>query len=321
MTVRQGESTREVPASPAGRRSGGGSRKRRGRQLGRTVIPFVFLAPFLVLFVLFLILPLVYALGISVFADKLVGGTSFVGAENYLRAFRDPAFLSGVRRLFVYGVFQVPIMLALALVLALVLDSGVVWFHNIFRLAFFLPYAVPSVVAALIWGYLYGQDFGPFGQLATAFGLTAPSFLSDSLILASIGNIVTWQFTGYNMIILYAALQSVPAELRDAGAVDGAKGWQVAWFIKVPLILPALSLTVIFSIIGTLQLFNEPQLLQPLAPGSIGPAFTPNLYAYSLAFTNQQYEYSAAVSFALGAVVVVCSYAFMLFSNRREARG
>jgi multiple sugar transport system permease protein len=282
------------------------------------VIPYLFLLPFLVLFVMFLVLPLAYALWISVFADRLVGGTVVVGAENYLRAVRDPAFLGGVVRMLTFGAFQVPIMLGLALLLALVLDSGVVWFRTIFRLGFFLPYAVPSVVAALIWGYLYGQDFGPFAQLAERLGLPAPNFLSDSLVLASIANIVTWEFTGYNMIILYAALQAVPGELRDAAAVDGARGWQVALFIKIPLILPALLLTAVFSIIGTFQLFNEAQILQPQAPGSIGPAFTPNLYAYSLAFTNQQYEYSAAISFALGAVVVVCSYVFMLLTNRRE---
>lgn len=284
------------------------------------VIPYLFLLPFLVLFLLFLVLPLAYALGISVFADRLVGGTVFVGAENYFRAFSDPAFLGGVKRLLIYGVFQVPVMLGFALVLALALDSGVVWFRNIFRLGFFLPYAVPSVVAALIWGYLYGQDFGPFAQLAGLLGLPAPEFLSEAWILPSIANIVTWEFTGYNMIILYSALQAVPGELRDAGAVDGARGWQVALYIKIPLILPALFLTVVFSIIGTLQLFNEPQLLQPLAPGAIGPDFSPNLYAYSLAFTNQQYEYSAAISFALGAVVVVCSYVFMLVTNRGEGR-
>ncbi len=316
MAVEQGNSAGGVPDSPGGKWPGAAARNRKVRQV---VVPYLFLLPFLVLFVMFIILPLAYALGISVFADRLVGGTVFVGAENYLRAVGDPAFLGGVRRMLTFGAFQVPIMLGFALLLALVLDSGVVWFRTIFRLGFFLPYAVPSVVAALIWGYLYGQDFGPFAQLAERLGLPAPNFLSDSLVLASIANIVTWEFTGYNMIILYAALQAVPGELRDAAAVDGARGWQVALFIKIPLILPALLLTAVFSIIGTFQLFNEAQILQSQAPGSIGPAFTPNLYAYSLAFTNQQYEYSAAISFALGAVVVVCSYVFMLLTNRREA--
>jgi multiple sugar transport system permease protein len=313
LAVEQGNQAGTAPpeVKPPGRAA-------RNRRLRRVIIPYLFLLPFLVLFFVFLILPLAYALGISLFESRLVGGTVFVGADNYLRAIGDPDFLGGVVRMLKFGAFQVPIMLGLALLLALVLDSGVVWFRSIFRLGIFLPYAVPGVVATLVWGYLYGPDFGPFAQLAERLGLLAPDFLSDSLVLGSIANIVTWEFTGYNMIILYAALQAVPSELRDAGAVDGARGWQVAWYIKIPLILPALFLTAVFSIIGTFQLFNEPQILQPQAPGSISESFTPNLYAYTLAFTNQQYEYSAAISFAIGAVVVVCSYIFMLVTNRRE---
>jgi multiple sugar transport system permease protein len=298
---------------------GSGARASRSR-LRQAAVPYVFLAPFLILFVLFLILPLAYALVISVFADKLVGGTVFVGFENYAQALGDPAFWGGVRRMIYFGIFQIPIMLGLALVFALLLDSGAAWFTSVFRLGFFLPYAVPAVVATLIWGYLYGPTFGPFSQIADYLGLPAPAFLSDAWMLPSIANIVTWELTGYNMIIMYAALQAVPTEVRDAGAVDGARPWQIALYIRIPLIFPAILLTGVFSIIGTFQLFNEPRVLQANAPGVITSGYTPNLYAYSLAFVNQEYNYSAAVSFALGAVVVVFSYVFMLVTSRREAR-
>jgi multiple sugar transport system permease protein len=298
---------------------GSGARALRSR-LRQAAVPYVFLAPFLILFVLFLILPLAYALVISVFADKLVGGTVFVGFENYAQALGDPAFWGGVRRMIYFGIFQIPIMLGLALLFALLLDSGAAWFTSVFRLGFFIPYAVPAVVATLIWGYLYGPTFGPFSQIADYLGLPAPAFLSDAWMLSSIANIVTWEFTGYNMIIMYAALQAVPKEVRDAGAVDGAKPWQIALYIRIPLIFPAILLTGVFSIIGTFQLFNEPKILQANAPGVITSGYTPNLYAYSLAFVNQEYNYSAAVSFALGAVVVVFSYVFMLVTNRREVR-
>jgi multiple sugar transport system permease protein len=298
---------------------GSGARASRSR-LRQAAVPYVFLAPFLILFVLFLILPLAYALVISVFADKLVGGTVFVGFENYAQALGDPAFWGGVRRMIYFGIFQIPIMLGLALVFALLLDSGAAWFTSVFRLGFFLSYAVPAVVATLIWGYLYGPTFGPFSQIADYLGLPAPAFLSDAWMLPSIANIVTWELTGYNMIIMYAALQAVPTEVRDAGAVDGARPWQIALYIRIPLIFPAILLTGVFSIIGTFQLFNEPRVLQANAPGVITSGYTPNLYAYSLAFVNQEYNYSAAVSFALGAVVVVFSYVFMLVTSRREAR-
>ena len=311
-------SSQVSPEDKSERSEGPSAGRRRWRQ--QAWIPYLFLLPFMVLFLVFLVLPLVYALGISVFETRLVGGTAFVGLENYLRAFGDANFWQGVRRMVVFGIFQIPIMLGLALVFALVLDSGTVWLRNLFRLGFYLPYAVPSVVAALIWGYLYGPSFGPFTQLAELLNFPAPNFLSDTWMLASIANIVTWAFTGYNMIIMYAALQSLPAELDDAAAVDGAKGWQIALYIKVPLIKSAIFLTVIFSIIGTLQLFTEPRIMFAIAPQVIGDHYTPNLYAYTLAFTNQEYNYSAAISFVLGAVVVVFSYTFMLLTNRGELR-
>ncbi len=293
---------------------------RRYRWRQRVVLPYLFLAPFLLLFLLFFILPLGYALGISFYADRLVGGTVFVGSQNYLQAFQDSSFWEGVRRMLLFMVVQVPVMLCLALIFALILDSGVAKLRTLFRLGFFLPYAIPSVVSALLWGYLYSPSFGPFAQIASYLHLPAPGFLTDSGMLASIGNIVTWQWTGYNMIILYAALQAIPPELYEAALVDGATGWKVARYIKIPLIAPALVLTCVFSIIGSLQLFNEPSIMKTLAPDVIGDHYTPNLYAYNLAFNDQQYNYSAAISFTLGAIVFVCSYIFMLVTNRRRLR-
>jgi multiple sugar transport system permease protein len=314
--VKREEQPEAVTASSAGSISGQQGALARRKRLRQIVVPYMFLLPFLILFALFLVLPLAYAFGLSIFEERLVGGSTFVGADNYLRAFQDRLFWAGIRRMVTFGVFQIPLMLGLALVFALILDSGLVWFRSAFRLGFFLPYAVPSVVAALIWGYLYGPTFGPFTQIANYLNVPPPNFLSESWMLASIANIVTWTFVGYNMVILYAALQAIPSELRDAGAVDGAKNWQIALYIKIPLIAPALLLTCIFSIIGTLQLFTEPSIMEPLAPGVIVENYTPNLFAWNLAFTNQEYNYSAAISFALGAVVVVGSYIFMLATNR-----
>src|SRR6185312_4045204 len=112
-------------------------------------------------------------------------------------------------------------------------------------------------------------------------------------LLGSLANVVTWEFVGYNMILLYAALRAIPSDLYEAAAVDGAGAWRIAWSIKLPALRPALLLTLVFSVIGSFQLFNEPQLLQRLAPNVIDSAFTPNIYAYSLAFTSQDLNYAA----------------------------
>ena len=150
--------------------------------------------------------------------------------------------------------------------------------------------------------------------------MAVPDFLSNSWMLASLSNIVTWEFTGYNMIILYAALQTIPRDLYEAAAVDGAGPWRIARSIKLPALRPALGLTLLFSVIGSFQLFNEPMLLQQLAPNVIDSSYTANLYAYTLAFTGQQVNYAAAVSFLLGLVIVIISYVFLFLATRRRPR-
>jgi multiple sugar transport system permease protein len=275
-------------------------------------------APFLIVFVAMLVVPLAYAGYLSLFREQLIGGTTFVGLENYVRALTDERLLDGVLRVAEFFLIQVPLMLLLGLFFALALDSGVLWLSRLFRLGIFVPYAVPSVVAALMWGYLYGPEFGPITQLAESLGLPAPNLLGENLMLGSLANIVTWEFTGYNMIILYAALRAIPSELYEAAAVDGAGAWRTAWSVKIPALRPALLLALIFSVIGSFQLFNEPQLMQRLAPNVIDSAYTPNLYAYSLAFTSQDVNYAAAVSFLLGLVIVVVSYTVQLAANRRR---
>jgi multiple sugar transport system permease protein len=171
-----------------------------------------------------------------------------------------------------------------------------------------------------MWGYLYGPSFGPVAQIGRHLHVAVPNFLGHGWMLASLSNIVTWEFTGYNMIILYSALQTVPRELYEAAAVDGAGAWRIARMIKVPALKPALTLTLLFSVIGSFQLFNEPSLIQQLAPNVIDSAYTANLYAYTLSFTGQQVNYAAAVSFLLGLVIVVVSYVFLYLASRRASR-
>lgn len=278
----------------------------------------LFVAPFLALFVLLFLTPLGYAAYLSLFQHRLIGGTTFVGLKNYATALTDPLFLHGVARVALFFLLQVPLMLLLALLFALALDSGLMRLTRVIRLGVFVPYAVPSVVATLMWGYLYGPSFGPFAQLARHFHLPAPHFLTSSWMLGSLANIVTWEFTGYNMIILYAALRTIPSELYEAAAVDGAGPWRTAWSVKLPALRPALTLCLLFSVIGSFQLFNEPKLLQPIAPDIIDSAYTANLYGYSLAFTGQQVDYAATVSFLLGLAIVIVSYGFLLTANRRR---
>jgi multiple sugar transport system permease protein len=313
-------STTTAPAGAARPPVAATSGRRHSLRRPEMLAAYIFVTPFFLVFLAMIVTPLVYSGYLSLFREQLVGGNQFVGVENYLDALQDSAFLSSVLRVGRFFLLQVPLMLALATLFALVLDSGRLRLQRFVRLSIFIPYAVPSVIAALMWGYLYGPDFGPFAQLAEALGGSAPRFLSNQWALASIANIVTWIYVGYNMIILYAALRSIPTELYEAARIDGAGEARIAWSIKLPAIRPALLLTLIFSVIGAFQLFNEAQLLRNLAPNVIGTAYTPNLYAYNLAFINQEINYAAAVAFILGFVIMILSYVVQLGSQRRERR-
>jgi len=277
-----------------------------------------FVGPFMAVFALVFLAPIVYSIYLSVFRQQLVGGTSFVGLENYQRALSDPLFWSALARVSLFLVVQVPIMLGLALLVALAIDSGRLYGKSFFRISIFLPYAVPAVVAALMWGFMYGTRFGLVGNLNDALGTSLPDPLSPGLILASIGNIVTWEFVGYNMLIFYSALRVIPTSLYEAAEIDGAGQFRIVRAIKLPAIRGALVIATIFSIIGSFQLFNEPSILQSLAPNAITTSFTPNLYAYSLSFSGQQYNYSATVAIIMGLITMVIAYVVQLRGMRRE---
>nr|WP_307601186.1 sugar ABC transporter permease [Nocardiopsis listeri] len=268
-------------------------------------------------FALVFVAPILYSLYLSVYRDQLVGGTSFVGLENYRGALTDPVFWDSVSRVTLFLAVQVPIMLFLALLLALALDSGRLYGRDFFRISIFLPYAVPAVVATLMWGFMYGTRFGLVGNVNDLLGVTLPDPLAPGVILASIGNIVTWQFVGYNMLILYSALRTVPHNLYEAAEVDGAGQLRVIAAIKLPALRGALVIAAIFSVIGSFQLFNEPSILQSLAPNAITSGYTPNLYTYSLAFSGQQQNYAAAVAIIMGLLTMVIAYAVQLFGMRK----
>ena len=299
-----------------------GAEKSSGVRRRRKLTPYLFFLPFGLLFLLFFILPILYAIYESLFRSQRSGlgfgapTIAFNGWNNYLQVIHDPDFYTGVGRVLLYGIVQVPIMLGLALLLALLLDSTVVRFKSFFRLAFFVPYAIPGIIAALLWGYLYDPGLSPIVKGVSALGLGTPDFLGPNTVLWSIANIATWAWTGYNMLILFAALQAIPTEIYESAVLDGASGWRIAWYIKIPLITPALILTCIFSIIGTLQLFNEPQVLTTIS-NNISTTYTPNLYAYYTAFSNNNYYYAAAIAVVLALVTCVLSFGFLRVTQRQ----
>ncbi|RYM91810.1 ABC transporter permease [Bifidobacterium animalis subsp. lactis] len=279
-----------------------------------------FMWPFAAVFIFVFIIPVLYAIYISFFQNRMIGGNRFVGVANYTRLFHDPLFWSAVGRVAIFTVVQVPIMLGLAALMALALDSMKLHGMKFFRISSFLPYAVPAVVSTLIWAFMYGAKYGLVGSLNSWLG-THINVLSPNVLLAAIGNINTWEFTGYNMLIFYSALSTIPHSLYEAASIDGASEWQIVKSIKLPELKGSLAITVIFSIIGSFQLFNEPSIMQNMVPGNaITSYYTPNMYAYSLSFSGGQSNYAAALAIVMAIITMVIAYAVQMRSMKEQMK-
>ncbi|MFD5597651.1 carbohydrate ABC transporter permease [Streptomyces griseorubiginosus] len=298
-----------------------GRPRRAGRRSALTASGF--LAPFAVLFVTMMLAPIGYALYQSFFTVRragLFGGaqsTEFTGLSNYADAFGDHDFVASIVRVALLGCVQVPFMLGLALLLALLLDSRSARLRKTFRLTFFLPYALPGAIAALMWSFLLVKDLSPFTGPLSHLGIHT-DFLSPSWVPVSIGNMITWGWTGYNMLIIYSALQTIPAEVMEAAALDGCTGWRLAWAVKIPLVRPALVLTTVFSIIGTAQMYTEPAVLVGARIPGVDPKFSPIMNT-TVALDVGGQNVAAAQSVVLALITLVLSFGFLKYNQRKGA--
>ena len=264
----------------------------------RQLVGLLFVAPFALLFVFVFVIPICYALYISFFQQRLMGGNSFVGLANYRQVLADKDFWDAVIRIVGFTLVQVPLMLLMALILALALDSRRMVGLKVVRIASFLPYAVPAVVSTLMWGFMLGVRYGLFKDLNDALHTHIDPFAPNS-VMVSIG--------------VYSSLQAIPMELYEAATIDGASDARIVWNIKLPALRNSIAVTVIFSIIGTFQLFNEPKILQGMVSGTgITSHYTPNMYAYSLAFNGSQQNYAAAVAIVMAVITIAIAYAVQL---------
>ncbi|MBZ4018720.1 carbohydrate ABC transporter permease [Streptomyces purpurogeneiscleroticus] len=295
----------------------GGSRQRRTDR-----VAYLFLAPFLALFLVFTVLPIVLAAYDSLFTVRysglgLGGGTlHFVGLDNYATALTSPELLLGVLRMTAFGLVQVPVMLGIALALALVFDAAASRLYSVLRTVYLLPYAVPVVIGTLAWGFLYTPRTSPLSGAVAALGGPA-DLLDDSVVLWSMGNVVTWSYIGINMTILYTSLRGLPRDTYEAARLDGAGEIRIAWSVKIPQLLPAIVMTTVISVIGTLQIFTEPTILRNLTP-AVSSTYTPNMTIRTIAIGQQNPQLAAATAIVLAAVIFVLSFGFLALAQRRS---
>ncbi|MEV6148886.1 sugar ABC transporter permease [Nonomuraea sp. NPDC052129] len=304
-----------MPANPAGRRS-------RLRFRGAAT-PWLFATPAIVLFTLFLIIPIGYAIYLSFRGFRIDGGgafgrrvQTFVGFDNYLAALTDPEYVAGLGRVLLYGLISIPSVLGLALLFALLLDTPRVRARGFTRTAIFLPYAVPGVIASLLWGFLYLPSTSPLNYLAKQLHAGPLDFFSFPTLYFSLANIALWSGVGFNMIIIFTSLRAIPTSIYEAARIDGASELQIAWRIKIPLVAPALVLTGLFSVIGTLQLYSEPATLRPMST-TISSTWVPLMKIYQEAFMNDNLGGAAAASVVLALGILVLSMVLLRFFQRR----
>ncbi|GHG12234.1 carbohydrate ABC transporter permease [Streptomyces zaomyceticus] len=290
--------------------------------------PYFFILPAAVLFALFFALPIGYAIRLSFHKIEIKGlglgkgarSEVWAGLENYTSALTDSELGAGALRVLGYGAVVVPVMLGLALFFALLLDTERVRARSFSRLAIFLPYAVPGVIAALLWGFLYLPDVSPFFYVLDALGLPQPDLMDGTPLYLAMANIAVWGGTGFNMIVIYTALRSLPAEVYEAAKLDGCSEFQIALRVKIPMVAPSLVLTFFFSIIATLQVFNEPTTLRPLTNG-IPTTWSPLMKVYNDAFTGGNIHAASATAVVLALATFVLSFALLRLSTRRTTQG
>jgi multiple sugar transport system permease protein len=279
--------------------------------------------PATVFFLAFLALPIGYTVWLSVRALHVsglgLGGDAhevYVGLANYRTALHDSSLWQGLVRVLAYGAIVLPVMLGLALVLALLLDANPIRLRRFGRVAIFLPYAVPGVIATLLWGFLYLPATSPVQYLSDHGPLPQISFLSSGGVLFSVANIAVWGGVGFNMLVLYTALRAIPTEQHDAARIDGAGEIQIALRVKLPQMVPAIVLTTLFSLVATLQLYTEPTTLRPLT-NAISSDWTPLMAVYRDAFILDDAYTAAAISVLLAGAALVLSFGFLRIVQSR----
>ncbi|GHJ93160.1 sugar ABC transporter permease [Streptomyces sp. NE5-10] len=291
----------------------------------RTRAAALLLTPFFLLFTAVLVVPIGYAVWLSLFTEKQSGlgfggsETVFTGLGNYATALGDRAFREGFGVLLGYCLLYVPLMTGGALGLALLLDTALARARRFFQLALFLPHAVPGIIAALIWVYLYTPQLSPVVRAMEAGGIGF-DFFSPEGALPSVVNIALWEWLGYNLIIFYAALQAIDRSVLEAATVDGAGAWRVAFAVKIPLLRGSLAMVGLFTVIGSLQLFTEPLILSRGTGSAVTSTWTPNMYAYSAAFDRNDYGLAAAASILLALTAALLSFAVTRLTGARKER-
>lgn len=280
---------------------------------------WLFVMPALILLGVFMVFPILWSLWMSLQVGRGMN-FSFGGFANIVRLTQDPVFIRALSNTLVFLAIQVPIMLVLALLFANALNDSKLWARGFFRTAIFLPCVTSLVAYSVVFRSMFAQD-GVINQMLMGIGLIADPipWLADPFwAKVVVISAITWRWTGYNMIFYLAAMQNIDRSIYEAARIDGVPAWARFWYITVPMLKPVILFTSVISTIGTLQLFDEPNLLT--AGGPSDSTLTLSLYIYNLSFKFMpSFGYAATVSYVI--VVLVGLLSLIQFLVARDRRG
>lgn len=280
--------------------------KRIKEEWRRNALVYIVLVPVLVHFFIFQIFPFIYSFILTFLHYRIIGTSEFVGLRNWLQLFQDDIAMKSIWNTFLFSFYYIVPTMALGLLLALVIKSGV-RFTKFFKGVFFLPVVTSFVVIAGIWDWIFsGTESGLINYMLSFIGVESQLFLSDSSqALIVLAGLSIFKVSGSTMIYYFAGLQSIPKDMYEAAKIDGATSFKSFWMITFPLLKPIHFYVLIITTIGSFQIFDSAYLLT-----SGGPNFSTSTlvyHLYNIGFTNLNFSYAAVLSYVLFIIILIIS--------------
>lgn len=286
---------------------------------GKAVAPYVFSAPFVIFYLLFLAFPIIYTFYMSLMDWTPFDAPTFAGIKNYIELFQDERFYKALTNTFILMVMIIPIQLSLGMFMAVMLSSKYMRFKNAFRLFNFLPYLTTPVALGLFFAILFDPTFGYINMALEMLGLPQPDWTGQPWPARAMVAIITiWRWSGYTGVMFLAGITNISEDIYEACEIDGADGWKRFIHITLPMIKPVVVFVTLTTLIGCFQIFEEPLLLfsgggsgRGLVGGPQGAALTGIWMMYDVAFgTVMRYGYGAAISYGLFLAIGIVTLVF-----------
>ena len=281
-------------------------------------LALLFLLPYLLIFSLFRFVPSIGGLVVSLFDWSLGGNPKMIGADNYKRLAKDPAFLTSVKNTFMFFILTVPVLVVVSLLLAVLVNQKLRG-RNAVRAISIIPYVLIPAIVGIMWNWLYDNNFGLLNYYLRQIHLDPVFWLTDEKVaLVAVSLVVMWTYLGYDMILFLAGLQGVSSQLYEAASIDGASRWQTFRYVTLPLLKPVTMMVTTLTLVNVVQLFDQIYVMTNGGPGT--STLTMVQYMYTSAFNNYELGYGSAIEVVILVMLMVLIVLQNRIGNRRKAK-